>query len=269
MSEDGGSHDTSVGENAVFDSREPLSIVGDDGDMLRQIILVYLEDGPRLIREISAAFDQNDVSTAGIKAHSLKGASAYAGAVRVHALARAVEYRVKDGLIDQARELAADLPAEYDRFYRVLQQFDDGPIPAGCFSDASRAGAVLPGRDPAVPKADPLLAVFDVDLPLNTMGGDIYMVRHVVHAFLADAPRLIESLSQQLAAGRLDEALRFAHSLRGASGYAGAGILQAHLEALEKAAGTRQLDRAVELANGLESMFQDYARVVKEYPWPD
>jgi len=81
----------------------------DRADALDSVIRQFVETAPDGVAAIVAACDCGDPEAAGQEAHTLKGASATFGAVRLAAVCEAIEQAGHDGDLERARSLVAEL----------------------------------------------------------------------------------------------------------------------------------------------------------------
>lgn len=105
----------------VFDLAQAMRVVGDDREILREVIDVYLEDLSEMMKTLDAAFGKDDAESVELHAHSLKGASANVGGQRVRAVAYEIEKagRAKD--LDLARSHWEALEQEAERLSEHLK----------------------------------------------------------------------------------------------------------------------------------------------------
>src|SRR5512142_2677500 len=77
-------------------------------DFIDELVDTYLEDAPRLVREMQSALAARDADTFRRAAHSLKSNSATFGAMHLSALAKDLEMLAKENKLDAA---GSQLPA--------------------------------------------------------------------------------------------------------------------------------------------------------------
>ena len=93
---------------------------------------------------------------------------------------------------------------------------------------------------------------FDYQQVLERVGGDEELLAEIVEIFLQSAPAVMGQVRQALDAGRHEELVRAAHTLKGSAGnFAAAGVVQAARD-LEMAARAAHADRYEELARRLQ-----------------
>jgi CheY-like chemotaxis protein/HPt (histidine-containing phosphotransfer) domain-containing protein len=113
----------------------------------------------------------------------------------------------------------------------------------------------LDGKDPAERKAAPG-DVFDRSALLGRVEGDEELMKLVVGTFLKDAPNQIRALNTACESKDADRIRRQAHSLKSASGSAGAVVLQEVAHQIERAGANGELDKAAKLAMTVEMEFE-------------
>ena len=88
---------------------------GDNGEFLREIISIYIEDTPKRLADLKSSLASGDVSTFTRAAHTIKGSSANVGAQVLKAVAERLEaISRKDGL-GGVSGLIAECDAEFER----------------------------------------------------------------------------------------------------------------------------------------------------------
>jgi HPt (histidine-containing phosphotransfer) domain-containing protein len=88
---------------------------GDNGEFLREIITIYLEDTPKRIAELKACLASGDTATFTRAAHTIKGSSANVGAVALKGVAERMELLSKRQGLGAMAPLIADCEAEFAR----------------------------------------------------------------------------------------------------------------------------------------------------------
>jgi PAS domain S-box-containing protein len=114
---------------------------------------------------------------------------------------------------------------------------------------------LLDGKDPAE-RETALGDVFDRSALLGRVDGDEELMKLVVGTFLEDAPNQIRALNAACEGKDADGIRRQAHSLKSASGSAGAVRLQEVAHQIERAGENGDLDKAASLAMTVESEFE-------------
>jgi HPt (histidine-containing phosphotransfer) domain-containing protein len=88
---------------------------GDNGEFLREIISIYIEDTPKRIADMKACLASGDVSTFTRAAHTIKGSSANVGAQVLKGIAERLELISRREGLGGVSGLIADCDAEFER----------------------------------------------------------------------------------------------------------------------------------------------------------
>jgi HPt (histidine-containing phosphotransfer) domain-containing protein len=104
-----------------------LRWLGGDQQLLRELVGIFIDDGPKRIEALRAAMTAPDGRQLEQIAHSLKGSAAILGAVRLQETALAVEESAHNGRADHAAHLVPGLVQEVER---VIAFFADPAWPA-------------------------------------------------------------------------------------------------------------------------------------------
>jgi HPt (histidine-containing phosphotransfer) domain-containing protein len=88
---------------------------GDNGEFLKEIISIYLEDTPKRIAELKASLAAGDAATFTRAAHTIKGSSSNVGAVALRGVAERMESISKKQGLGAMAPLIADCEAEFAR----------------------------------------------------------------------------------------------------------------------------------------------------------
>ncbi len=100
-----------------------LSLVDGDKDLLRDVVRLFLEDGPRTVERLRAGLAGGNALQVQIAAHTLAGNAGSFGAADVVTLARHLERKGRDhNLADSGPELD-ELEAAVDALCRGLLDF--------------------------------------------------------------------------------------------------------------------------------------------------
>ena len=105
--------------------------------------------------------------------------------------------------------------------------------------------------------------VFNYEAALETAGGKPERLKRIVNAFMLDAPRRIEALSNALLAEDRLVAEREAHSLQGAAANLGAERCRSHAFDAEQACKTGDLPMAMKLVEILSTDLEELLRELK------
>ncbi|MFN4260621.1 MAG: response regulator [Gemmataceae bacterium] len=110
----------------LLDRGAILAHVGNDEQLLREILTLYQQDSARILADMRAAIDQHDPKRLQLAAHTLKGSLGLLGAHAAHAIAQQLEMRGRDGMMDDARILYLALEEHLDQLQPVLSQLVPG-----------------------------------------------------------------------------------------------------------------------------------------------
>jgi histidine phosphotransfer protein HptB len=88
---------------------------GDNGEFLKEIVSIYLEDTPKRIGELKASLASGDAATFTRAAHTIKGSSSNVGAVALKGVAERMELISKRQGLGAMAPLIADCEAEFSR----------------------------------------------------------------------------------------------------------------------------------------------------------
>ena len=105
--------DTAIDPAAIANLRDLNP--GDNGEFLREIISIYLEDTPKRIGELRASLASGDTASFTRAAHTVKGSSSNVGAVALKGVAERMESISKRQGLGAMASLLADLEAEFTR----------------------------------------------------------------------------------------------------------------------------------------------------------
>ena len=102
--------------NQVFDRRSALDRVGDDEEVLAEVISLFLQDIPCQMNDIRSAIREGDPKHLESAAHRLKGSASCLGGESTAAAAMRLEALGKKGELSGATEGLAELECELKRF---------------------------------------------------------------------------------------------------------------------------------------------------------
>ena len=103
-----------------------LRWLGGDQGLLRELVGIFIDDGPKRLEALREAMTASDVQQLEQVAHSLKGSAAILGASRLQESALALEEAAHDGRAENDVDLVADIAREIER---VLAFFADPAWP--------------------------------------------------------------------------------------------------------------------------------------------
>ena len=95
---------------------------GDNGEFLREIIGIYIEDTPKRIADLKACLASGDAPAFTRAAHTIKGSSANVGAQVLRAAAARLEFLSRTEGLGAVAQLVADCEAEFARAAAELRK---------------------------------------------------------------------------------------------------------------------------------------------------
>jgi two-component system, sensor histidine kinase and response regulator len=113
------------GAEQVLDKAQILDRMGGDKELLREVMTLFLDDGPKLLEQMSDAIRQGDADGLQKAAHALKGAVANFTAKSAVQAALDLEAMAKTGDISQAVGALAVLEKEIDHVREELIAFKE------------------------------------------------------------------------------------------------------------------------------------------------
>jgi len=114
-------YDPHYGE--VMNVDEALQRLGDDVELLRDIVQIYLEDAPAIVERIHTAISQSDANSLQRAAHSLKGLAATLSAAEVVGVAAKLEHLAATRDMSDASKSIAEVDERLDELNRAVQVF--------------------------------------------------------------------------------------------------------------------------------------------------
>ena len=102
----------------------PLNRFSGQPDLIRRLILIYLDIAPKMIEKIDAGIAGGDNEQVAFAAHSLKGSSAELGAEQMAELSQQINTVAKDGDRETLLQLAKDLSRCYTESKAALEALD-------------------------------------------------------------------------------------------------------------------------------------------------
>ena len=95
---------------------------GDNGEFLREIVSIYIEDTPKRISDLRSCLASGDVATFTRAAHTIKGSSANVGATVLAATAERLENQSRKEGLANVSALVAECEAEFARAAAELRK---------------------------------------------------------------------------------------------------------------------------------------------------
>ncbi len=101
-----------------FDLESALAFTGDDRELLREIITIFIDNAPAMISGMRSGLDTADHEIVVRTAHTLKGESRTVGAVQCSIIAAEIENRARLGELESLEEIIDSLRMEIHLFQK-------------------------------------------------------------------------------------------------------------------------------------------------------
>ena len=105
-------------------------VVSGLGNLIPELISVFLESAPSDIQKMRAALGNQDAKALGNAAHALKGSCSNLGAARLRELCQQIENHCRSGTLDQVLKLLESIDQEFGRAKTELQALSGQEIGA-------------------------------------------------------------------------------------------------------------------------------------------
>ncbi|MBL9021721.1 MAG: response regulator [Myxococcales bacterium] len=106
-----------------IDMAAAIERAGGDEELARELAGMLLEEAPRWLEELSAAYQEKDLPLFTRSAHTLKGSADHWGAQRAYELAKELERRGRAADLAEVEGLMDELASEYDLLMDGLRRF--------------------------------------------------------------------------------------------------------------------------------------------------
>jgi two-component system, sensor histidine kinase and response regulator len=87
-----------------FDPVVALAVVGDDRELLGQMVALFCDESPRMLAAIQKSVDERDPKALARAAHALKGSVGNFGKSESFAVAETLERNAMSGVLDDAAD---------------------------------------------------------------------------------------------------------------------------------------------------------------------
>jgi len=109
--------------SALFDSEEMMDRVGDDLELLEEMVEILVEESPEMLAQLRAALAAGDSETVERVGHAFKGSVANFAAPAATATAFALEQGGRNGDLAEAGALIDRLQQQYEELVVALNDF--------------------------------------------------------------------------------------------------------------------------------------------------
>ncbi len=110
----------SVHDPSVFDPEALASLIGDDPELVQELVVLFSDEAPRLLTAIRNAVAAADAHAVAHAAHTLKGSAANLGAPMTSEAAMALEIMGRSGDLGPAAVACERLETELARLHEAL-----------------------------------------------------------------------------------------------------------------------------------------------------
>jgi HPt (histidine-containing phosphotransfer) domain-containing protein len=111
----------------TLDRAAILERVEGDEELLKEIVQLFIEDCPRLIKQLHDSVYADNAAGLRMAAHTLRGSLSYFGPSQACALALELEILGRDGNVAQARPIYEALVAKLEQLQPALVDLIHGP----------------------------------------------------------------------------------------------------------------------------------------------
>jgi CheY-like chemotaxis protein/HPt (histidine-containing phosphotransfer) domain-containing protein len=110
------------GANVVFDAKALRERLGDDEDLLRELVELFHGDAPRLLGAVGEAIAAGDARRLRVAGHTLKGSAGNFSAIELALVAQRLEAMGQAGDLTRAQEALTTLERALHRFLEALKE---------------------------------------------------------------------------------------------------------------------------------------------------
>jgi len=105
----------------VFDFRDFQYRVGNDIDLLRIIIVTFVEEMPQKIKQLEFSLKNNNANESHLIAHTIKGLAVNVSAINISKEAKTIERFCKEKNCEWALQKVESLKDEYKKFVKYVE----------------------------------------------------------------------------------------------------------------------------------------------------
>jgi HPt (histidine-containing phosphotransfer) domain-containing protein len=110
-------------QSPVFDYEDFLYRIDGDVDLLKEVIVIFLEDTPRLLANLYSGIRSGDKKTVERAVHTLKGATANISAKRLQQLSHHVQLMLKTNDVVHLEPFIEGFEENYEKLDQVLRGY--------------------------------------------------------------------------------------------------------------------------------------------------
>jgi HPt (histidine-containing phosphotransfer) domain-containing protein len=112
-----------VFDNGILDLSRLREAFEDDTDGIVELLDMALNTGERHVTTMTAGLENGDATAVARSAHSIKGSASNIGALRIPAIAEAIEESVRAQSWSDIKRLAGDLHAAYGQLREAIASY--------------------------------------------------------------------------------------------------------------------------------------------------
>jgi HPt (histidine-containing phosphotransfer) domain-containing protein len=109
--------------SSVMDVADALERLGDDHELLREIVQIYVEDAPAIVDRIHAAVKAEDAPAVQHSSHSLKGLASSLSAHEVVGAAARLEHLGASHNLDEVQHALEEVDQRVEELNTAIQEF--------------------------------------------------------------------------------------------------------------------------------------------------
>lgn len=110
----------SILNQPIFDYEDFLERIDGDTDLLKEVLVIFLEDTPDLFSELDSGIKNRDVKAVERAAHTLKGAAANISAKRLQGLSHQLLLQTRKEELAYTENVYDDMVKNYNELEKVL-----------------------------------------------------------------------------------------------------------------------------------------------------
>jgi CheY-like chemotaxis protein/HPt (histidine-containing phosphotransfer) domain-containing protein len=103
---------------------ETIQKIYDDQEILKEIVMVFLEDAPQTIKLLAEAITAGDYNNVKLYAHKLRGLARHVAAIKLSDMLLSLETKARQAELQGSETLFAEIQTEFDKLKSFLSQPD-------------------------------------------------------------------------------------------------------------------------------------------------
>jgi HPt (histidine-containing phosphotransfer) domain-containing protein len=110
-------------EGRIMNLKELAENLGLDEDEYIEMLKLFFESGGSDLEKLEAAINEGDAEKAHGASHSLKGSSGSLGLEKLFELAKSIDDKDRQGILDGLDEMVKELRREYELFLSTVEKY--------------------------------------------------------------------------------------------------------------------------------------------------